>query len=331
MTQPDAISTATLARIADQVMPGATLVRAWRLAGGISTTMTALELALPDGAPRRVILRQPGPWAMANLPQAAALEYATLTGIRAAGVRAPRPLLLDESGELLPAAYLVVEYIEGAVQHSPRDVGAYVTAMAGALAELHRIEGTRPALAALPAINDWLARARAERPEEGDEPLGPRRVRAVLRAAARTAGDGHDGQPMPHPNRPSLLHGDPWPGNILWHAGRIAALIDWEEAHIGDPLEDLAIARFDVLCMLGREGMDGLTAAYCAARPDVDPTDLPLWDLYASLRPVSGMALWAGGWADLGRADVTEAVMRDYHRAFVAQALAASSYSPFTY
>ena len=30
-------------------------------------------------------------------------------------------------------------------------------------------------------------------------------------------------------NRPVLLHGDFWPGNILWRDGRLVAVIDWEK------------------------------------------------------------------------------------------------------
>jgi aminoglycoside phosphotransferase (APT) family kinase protein len=40
--------------------------------------------------------------------------------------------------------------------------------------------------------------------------------------------------------RPVLVHGDAGPGNFLHRNGKVAALIDWELAHIGDPMEDIA-------------------------------------------------------------------------------------------
>ncbi|MGH2901321.1 MAG: phosphotransferase family protein, partial [Solirubrobacteraceae bacterium] len=40
--------------------------------------------------------------------------------------------------------------------------------------------------------------------------------------------------------RTSLLQGDTGPGNFLSHRGRVSAVLDWEFAHFGDPLEDLA-------------------------------------------------------------------------------------------
>jgi aminoglycoside phosphotransferase (APT) family kinase protein len=40
--------------------------------------------------------------------------------------------------------------------------------------------------------------------------------------------------------RPSLVHSDMGPGNLLHLDGRVTALLDWEVAHWGDPMEDLA-------------------------------------------------------------------------------------------
>ncbi|SMH30710.1 phosphotransferase family protein [Mesorhizobium australicum] len=46
---------------------------------------------------------------------------------------------------------------------------------------------------------------------------------------------------LPDPDeRPVLVHGDAGPGNFLFDGGRMTGLIDWELAHAGDPMEDLA-------------------------------------------------------------------------------------------
>jgi aminoglycoside phosphotransferase (APT) family kinase protein len=39
--------------------------------------------------------------------------------------------------------------------------------------------------------------------------------------------------------RVSLLWGDPGPGNFLYKDGRITGVVDWELAHLGDPMDDL--------------------------------------------------------------------------------------------
>jgi aminoglycoside phosphotransferase (APT) family kinase protein len=302
---------AALDLIAQRVAPGSVLVRSWPLRGGISAHMTAVELRLSDGASRRVIVRQPGSWAVGEYADAAAREYRVLQIVRKVGVAAPMPLLLDESGTILPAPYLVVEYTEGEVEHSPADATAFAAQVAAELARIHQVDAAQLALSTLPTRDDWIADARREREVEGDETLGARRIRALLRAT----------WPLPHPNAPALLHGDPWPGNMIWRDGRLAALIDWEEAHIGDPLEDVAIARFDILSMLGPDAMASFTRAYASIQPRVNLADLPYWDLYAALRPVNHISGWAGGWADLGRPDITSSALRAAHAEFVAQAI----------
>jgi aminoglycoside phosphotransferase (APT) family kinase protein len=40
--------------------------------------------------------------------------------------------------------------------------------------------------------------------------------------------------------RPVVVHGDPGPGNALQNEGGVAAVIDWELAHVGDAAEDWA-------------------------------------------------------------------------------------------
>ncbi len=40
--------------------------------------------------------------------------------------------------------------------------------------------------------------------------------------------------------RTSLVHSDMGPGNFLYAGGRVTAVLDWEVAHLGDPMEDLA-------------------------------------------------------------------------------------------
>ena len=39
---------------------------------------------------------------------------------------------------------------------------------------------------------------------------------------------------------PVLVHGDAGPGNFLFTANRVVAVVDWELWHLGDPMEDLA-------------------------------------------------------------------------------------------
>jgi aminoglycoside phosphotransferase (APT) family kinase protein len=126
--------------------------------------------------------------------------------------------------------------------------------------------------------------------------------------------------PLPRRNRPALLHGDYWPGNILWQDGRLVAIVDWEDAARGDPLADLANSRLEVLWAFGIEAMRLFTHHYRATTA-LDVANLPYWDLYAALRPASKLSTW-------GLDDATETAMREGHGLFVAQAFEAMSDRP---
>jgi aminoglycoside phosphotransferase (APT) family kinase protein len=118
--------------------------------------------------------------------------------------------------------------------------------------------------------------------------------------------------PMRNPH--VLLHGDFWPGNTLWRDGRLVAVIDWEDAAVGDPLADVANARLELLWALGLQAMDDFTRRYETATA-VDLADLPDWDLWAGRRLGSHMAGWS---LDHATADA----MRSEHETFMARALA---------
>jgi aminoglycoside phosphotransferase (APT) family kinase protein len=115
-------------------------------------------------------------------------------------------------------------------------------------------------------------------------------------------------------NRPVLLHGDFWPGNTLWRDGRLVAVLDWEDAGVGDPLADVANARLELLWALGLEAMEHFTDEYRSAPRQVDMTDLPYWDLRADLRLTPRITEW-------GLDDTTEKVMRERREMFVTRSL----------
>lgn len=129
--------------------------------------------------------------------------------------------------------------------------------------------------------------------------------------------------PFPLHNALALIHGDYWPGNILWQAGRLAAVIDWEDTVVGDPLADLAISRLDLLWIYGRDVMEAFTRHYLA-KTALDTYSLPYWDLYAALRlaRLAGADLrrWAAFFEPYGRRDITEQSIRTYYLSFVTQA-----------
>ena len=296
--------TTAFARLARMFFPHATLLRSWPLQGGVSARMTALEIAHSDGQTQTLVARQHGPADLARNPHIARDEFRLLVALHSAGLPAPMPYGLDTSGKLFDTPVIVIEYIEGETNFASADPGGYLRQFAAQLTRIHQVDATAFDLAFLPRQEETWASIIATRPERLDESLQEGRIRDALEAV----------WPWTPRNPLVLLHGDYWPGNVLWRDGRLAGVIDWEDAALGDPLADIAISRLEILWAFGVEAMDSFTD-YRAARTKMALANLPYWDLCAALRPAGRLNVWASNSA-------AEVRMRERHRLFVAQAFA---------
>lgn len=95
----------------------------------------------------------------------------------------------------------------------------------------------------------------------------------------------------PPTDRTAVVHGDFRNGNLIVGADGIRAVLDWELAHLGDPLEDLGWLcvkawRFgSPLPVGGFGGYDELIEAYEAAGgPEVDRDALRWWEIFGVLK-----------------------------------------------
>ena len=289
-------------RVVHKLDPQSTLLRASALKGGISARVTALEIERPDGLTQKLLVRQHGEVDRAHNPQIAADEYRLLSLLHSAGLAVPRPYAVDQSGEIFPTPYIVIEYIEGEPEFAPAHMADFLLQFATQLSRIHRIDGSIPDVAFLPKIENRYAQLLKKPLASVEESEAVARIRAVLDAA----------WPLPQRNPSVLLHGDFWPGNLLWRDRQLVGVIDWEDAALGDPLADVANSRLELLWAFGIDAMQRFTEQYLALTT-FDYTNLPYWDLYAALR-LAGFAGWA---ADAS----AEQRMRARHRWFISKAL----------
>jgi aminoglycoside phosphotransferase (APT) family kinase protein len=264
--------------------------------------VTALEIDRADGRRQKMIVRQHGEVDLRHNPQIAADEFRLLQLLQSAGLAAPGPYYLDQSGEIFSTPYIVIEYIEGEPEFSPSDLPDFILQFATHLSRIHRIDGSKLDVSFLPQQAHRYTEMLRVRPTNVDETGDERHIRDALEAV----------WPLPQRNSPVLLHGDFWPGNVLWKDGQLVGIIDWEDAALGDPLADVANSRLEMLWAFGIDAMQSFTRQY-QAMTTIDFINLPFWDLCAALRPAAKFAEWA---AD----DATEKIMRERHRWFIAQA-----------
>ncbi len=151
-------------------------------------------------------------------------------------VRIPRLVAESEDGRSLLVERARGSEAFGTIEPAV-DRAAIALDFAETLAELHRVDparldlgdATRPREAADHAridLDRWLEiqREHVGQPSE-----------ITLLAGAWLA--NHTPQ---HVDRTALCHGDAGAGNFLHEHGRVTALLDWEFAHLGDPLDDVA-------------------------------------------------------------------------------------------
>lgn len=205
-------------------------------------------------------------------PDQAAFEFRLLSLLHERGLPVPRPLWLEPPGPLLARGGLLLSWLPGRPDLCSGTLQPRLAPAARLLARIHAVDGRDPAFAFLP-----------DRP--ADTPSPPR---------------GH---------KLTLQHGDYWPGNWVWHEGRLQGILDWEDAHRGDPLEDVANARLEVWIRFGADGAATFTREYCAAAPHLDTRRLAAYDAWAANRARGRVAAWTDDSRE--RARLTAAI-RDF-------------------
>ena len=298
-------------QLVQKIAPRSELLQAWDLEGGSSAGMIAFEIELPDGQTRRMIVRRPSDEALKRNPHAAANEFKLLQITQSLGLATPTPYHLGESGKIFTTPYLVMEYIEGKLEFAPSNLGDYLFQLAVQLAKIHSVGCADLDLSFLPQKSNRCPELCRSRPLSFDESLD--RIRDTLASV----------KSLPQRNPSALLHGDFWPGNVLWREGRLVAVIDWEDATLGSALTDFAISRLDIGLIFGIDAMECFTHHY-TSMISLDYAHLPYWDLCAALRIArlvgSDLTKWAAFFRPFGRHDIREQTIRENYRSFVTQA-----------
>lgn len=260
------------AGVVTRLFPGAELKAVVRLAGGVSADVHRLDLNLADGRKTSLVLRA---HRASHSGHSAELEYQLLQSLQRHNVPVPEPLLVDTSGSLLAQPFLAMAFVEGTSAISSAQEGHYIDVMANILTKIHALPTAD--LPTLPTRNDPLPEVFDYLPE-GHQWEG---LHAHLRSLADTA----------YVESPKLLHGDFWPGNLLWQNDTITAVLDWEDAALGDPLSDVACCQLELRYKLGKSSMYQFTRAY-ARNQLLDRQRLALWQVYVAAAAQRFMGEW---------------------------------------
>ncbi|HZQ78511.1 MAG TPA: phosphotransferase [Acidimicrobiia bacterium] len=201
--------------------------------GGHSGLTYAVDLRV-GGIEQRCVLRTSPPGVAPVGPNDLGRQGRVILAARRAGLPVPAVLAMSAEPVLGGRAYLLVELVDGTgweeavAGHGPRAVAAEaVRLLSGLAAVAGDATGIGDEAPTTPAgeVDRW-DRLVVRSPDELGPPAAKLRRRLVESMPA-AAGP------------PVLVHGDLHYGNLLFRNGRIAAVLDWEIAGLGDPLLDL--------------------------------------------------------------------------------------------
>jgi aminoglycoside phosphotransferase (APT) family kinase protein len=219
-------------------------------------------------------------------------EFALITQAHEAGVPVPQPVLSEPRGGRFGSAGMLMSFVEG-TSVAPRilrkpefeQARARLTAQLGdALARIHSLPVSEVG-ALLPAVEGDPALAQIDEWERQLDQIGEPLPAVELGLRWLRANS-------PGPAEPRLVHGDFRLGNFIVDEDGLAAVIDWELAHLGDPAEDIGWLcirswRFgnDDRPVAGVGGLDEFISAYeSAGGASVDRERIRYWEAFGNVK-----------------------------------------------
>ncbi|MDP3747328.1 MAG: phosphotransferase family protein [Phenylobacterium sp.] len=285
-----------------------------RISGGASRETYRFRLSWRDGEgrprERKLILRRDPPASLIDTERR--IEFEAYRAFFGSAVPVPEMLWLEEADAALDHPFFIAEEIAG-FQASPGLLWAepYVATLEALaqrkwtiLGEIAKADPTAVGLdqvmAPVAADACWdreLSYWEGVLDEDEAEPL------PIIRAAIRWL----RANPPPPARKVGVVHGDYRTGNFLYdEQGVIHGILDWEMAHLGDPLEDLGWS-LNPVWSFGRGLAGGLVPRdraiaiwEAASGMTADPAALHWWELFNC---VKGQAIWvssARAWIDGG-------------------------------
>ena len=292
----DEFTSALSGVLEDRLGAGVEICGVTRLSGGASRQTWSFDATGPDGMVERLVLRQDHPGAP---PSGLELEAALLEAAQRNGVPVPDVVATatiasfarfdvgsdgGEDADNPGVSSIVMSFVEGEtipkkVLHDVHLAGArqVLASQCGtALAAIHRISPAE--VPGLPA-GDPLEQLHTQLESLGEP-------HPALELGLRWLGVHR-----PPIQARTVVHGDFRNGNLIVGPGGMRAVIDWELAHVSEPLEDLGWLcakawRFGSKLPVGGFGtVDQLVDSYeSAGGVPVDRAALGWWEMFGTLR-----------------------------------------------
>jgi aminoglycoside phosphotransferase (APT) family kinase protein len=266
-----------------------------RMPGGASREIWSFDAEMDKGGAKSrramVLRRDPG---QHNIATSRRHEFLVLRAAFQERVPVPEVLWLGDESAQLGANFFIMEKIEGETlaRRLLRDA-EYAEArelmpaqLAQILAGIHRIDPKKHKLDFLAEPGENAALTEVRRYEDNFRKLALEPHPAFELAIRWLLGR------VPKTPRTTLVHGDYRIGNVIFGPEGVRSILDWELAHLGDPMEDIGW-----MCVRAwRFGNDRKPVGGLGTREDffreyekasgaaVDPEAARFWEVFGNLR-----------------------------------------------
>jgi len=266
-----------------------------RMPGGASREIWSFDCAMQRGGEttRRAMVLRRDPGAH-NISTNRRHEFMVIRAAFEERIPVPEVFWVSEDPAVLGSAFFIMERIDGETlaRRLLRD-DTYARArevmpvqLADILAKIHRIDPVKHKLDFLAEPGDNAALTEVKRYEENfrrlalePHPAFELAFRWLLKRFPKTP-------------RKTLVHGDYRIGNVIFGPEGVRSILDWELAHLGDPMEDVGWMcvrawRFgnDQKPVGGLGTREDFFRAYeKASGIDVDPEAARFWEVFGNLR-----------------------------------------------
>ncbi len=260
---------AALAWAAHAFEVGSNVTGVRKLTGGTSSAMHVMSLEDRDGHHHRAVLRQ---WI--NEPDQRGAECVRreshiLHQLESTNIVAPRVLGHDAEGTESAYPSLLMTFLDGHVELSPRDPDDWIAQMAAMLARINE------AYVDAPTAESWLDRDALVVPEWAED--------ASLWGDALSLVEDE-----PPATALCFIHHDYQQFNLLWHRGVLRSVVDWVWASTGPAEMDVAHCRLNLSLLYSTDYAERFRSQYLAAS---GRSLAPWWD-------VAGLLVYLPGWDD---------------------------------
>lgn len=227
-----------------------------------------IEFIVANGQRQRAVVREPTSRISAEMVIINAVALQT-----AASHSLPAPVLLgtDFDGSEAGVTASVESVVAGTTDWRAPTTTERLEAAGGAIARVHAIRlGPTRYLPYRPrpvAVDDFAA----------DRRQGRMPTTRLLRSA-----DALVSTAKVQLDVVSLVHGDVWPGNMIWSGGTLRSLIDWKTAGVGNAGVDLGELRKQVAITHGHRAPRHVLIGWERAS-ERHATDVAYWDAVAAL------------------------------------------------